>query len=273
MIKDFEGKVVLITGATSGIGEEFCRQLAERGAVTMVSGRNLEKAEQIAFSIKEAGGQGEALKIDTSVRPDIQKGVDTVFNKHGRLDLIINNAGFMSMGEFYEMDDENIESMLSTNIDGVVFGCYYAYRKMKEQRFGQIVNISSQAGLMPVPGMTAYSTTKHALIGLTSSLREEAKAFGVQVNVVCYGLIQSEILKKGDIRGIDVEETLNWMRFKPVKTDVAVRKTIQALKKDRPIIMIPGYTKFLSSMNRWFPSLMRVLVKRSMKEYRAMRKD
>ncbi|MEO1436646.1 MAG: SDR family oxidoreductase [Bacteroidota bacterium] len=268
---NMKGKVVVVTGATSGIGQVLCEEVARRGATAIVTGRNLEKAEQIAENIRQAGHLAEALKIDVSRKEEIQLGLQTIQKKHSQIDYLFNNAAILYMGEYFEMTEEKLDQLIDINLKGVAFGMYYAYPIMKEQGHGHIVNIASQAGLMPVPSMAAYSSSKHGVVGLSNSVRVEAEPYNVRVSVACLGLIKSEMLQKGELNGIDKGTALKWMRFKEMDTLDCVRQILKNTEKNKAYIVVPGYTRLLWWISRTFPRGVIKLVRRSMEEYRSMR--
>ncbi|MEM6726021.1 MAG: SDR family oxidoreductase [Bacteroidota bacterium] len=265
-------KVVVVTGATSGIGQVLCEEVARRGATAIVTGRNLEKAKNIADTIQQAGHLAEAVKIDVSRKEEIQQGLQNIKEKHGRIDYLFNNAAILYMGEFHEMTEQQLDNLLDVNLKGVAFGMLYAYQIMKEQGSGYIVNIASQAGLMPVPSMAAYSSSKHGVVGLSNSIRVEAETFNVRVSVACLGLIKSEMLQKGTPQGIDKGSALKWMRFKEMDTLDCVTRILSDTEKNKPYIVVPGYTRILWWISRTFPRGVMKIVRQSMKEYRLMRK-
>lgn len=263
-------KIVVVTGATSGIGQVICEEVARRGALAIVTGRNLKKAEEIANTIRESGHLAEALKIDVSRKEEIKKGFESILKTHGRIDYLFNNAAILYMGEYHDMTDEQLDQLIDINLKGVAFGMLYAYRIMKEQGSGHLVNIASQAGLMPVPSMAAYSSSKHGVVGLSNSIRIEAEQFNVGVSVACLGLIKSEMLSKGTLKGIDKKSAISWMRFKEMDTLECVHQILADVERNKPYIIVPRYTKILWWVSRTFPRGIQKLVRRSMVEYREM---
>lgn len=266
----YKNKLVVVTGATSGIGLAICKEMASLGANVAVTGRNMQKIQAIAQEIYEAGQKATSYKLDVTQPESIAVCVSTIIENHGSIDYWFNNAGVFYMGEFDEMDETELNNLLQTNFNGAIQCSLAVYRHMKNQKSGHIINIASQAGLMPAAGMSAYSASKHGLVGFSMSLRGEAEAFGVRVSAVCFGLVESEIFRKGNLNGLSEEDTVKWMRFKAWPTRKAVKKMITQLDKNKAYILIPDYTRALWYMNRWFPSFTLKLISHSMKELRKL---
>ena len=162
----FDGKVAIVTGGASGIGEAIGEELARRGARVVLADLDGEKAEQAAQGIAQAGGQARAERVDVSDAAQVQALVDGAFSREGRLDYMFNNAGIALFGEVRDMTLEQWERILQVNLHGVVHGVVAAYPRMVEQGSGHIVNTASMAGIAPTPGVTAYAMTKHGVVGL-----------------------------------------------------------------------------------------------------------
>jgi short-subunit dehydrogenase len=265
-------KGVVVTGATSGIGRAICFFAAAHGARVIATGRNEQKLNNLREELGQQGYACKTLLLDVSRVEDAGNKTDQLFEQFGPVDYWFNNAGILYMGEFDEMQLEELNLLMATNLTGLMALTLGVYRKMKQNRTGCIVNISSQAGLMPVPGMAAYAASKQGLVGFSTSLRKEAESSNIRVSVVCFGLIESEILDKGNLSGMPKEKVLGWMRFKAWPTEKAVEVMMKAVLLNRPYILIPGYTKILWLLNRWFPYLTLKMVGHSMKELRSLGK-
>jgi NAD(P)-dependent dehydrogenase (short-subunit alcohol dehydrogenase family) len=183
-VSHFEDKVVIVTGGASGIGRALCEELGQRGAKVIVADINVEGAEQVASAITTTGGLARAAPLDVSQVEAVQKLIEETAAEQGWLDFMFNNAGICMVGEVRDMDLEQWRRIVDVNLWGVIHGTTSAYQLMLGQGFGHIINIASADGLMPFPMMTAYSTTKHAVIGLSTGLRAEAAELGVKVSVV-----------------------------------------------------------------------------------------
>lgn len=184
-------RVAIVTGGGSGIGEALCRALAARGDTVVVADIDGASAERVASDI---GAKAMAAKVDVRDATAVQALVDDTVTAHGRLDLIVNNAGIGVGGDILELTVAHWDRIIDINLRGVVHGVQAAYPVMAKQRRGHIVNIGSVAGLTPPPYLTPYVATKHAVVGLSLALRGEAKAHNVGVTVVCPGWTDTPIL-------------------------------------------------------------------------------
>jgi len=174
-----EGEVAVVTGAASGIGRALCIELARRGAVVVVTDRDVEGARRVAAEIEQTGGRAEAEYLDVTVADDVDAVVNRTLDRHARLDYMFNNAGITIGGELRDVTRDQWRRIIDINLWGTINGTRSAYRVMTERGTGQIVNISSAAGLTPSPLNAPYAATKHAIVGLSTSLRPEVARLGV----------------------------------------------------------------------------------------------
>jgi NAD(P)-dependent dehydrogenase (short-subunit alcohol dehydrogenase family) len=185
------GRVGIVTGAASGIGRALATALVERGDTVVLVDVNADGAKQVAAGL---GSRASAVGLDVRDADAVTQLVDDVVGEHGRLDLMFNNAGIGVGGEVDELTAAHWRRIVDVNLLGVVSGTVAAYRVMVARGSGHIVNTASVAGLMPAPLLTPYAMTKHAVVGLSLSLRAEAAARGVRVSVVCPGVIETPLL-------------------------------------------------------------------------------
>ena len=178
-------RIAIVTGGGSGLGRALCFELSLEGHFVVVTDLDLESARQVVAELEEVNGQGEALELDVSSQEQVEHVVHDVVRRHGRLDYMFNNAGFVIAGDTIEMTSDQWRKIIAVNLEGVIWGTMAAYRIMAKQRFGHIVNTASCAGLSPLPLSTPYSMTKHAVVGLTRSMRPEADWHGVKLSVAC----------------------------------------------------------------------------------------
>ncbi|GIP28405.1 hypothetical protein J23TS9_35350 [Paenibacillus sp. J23TS9] len=200
-------KVAIITGGASGIGRALCMEAAGKGMVVIVSDINQEGGEATARLINESG-QGAACfeKVDVSSAAAVEDLVNRVFKTYGRLDYMFNNAGIAMYGELCDMTLDLWQKIININLWGAIHGTHAAYPLMKQQGFGYIVNTSSATGLGPAPMTSAYATTKHAVVGLTTSLHYEAEAYGIHVSTLCPAFVDTPIYATADAVGMDKEK-------------------------------------------------------------------
>jgi NAD(P)-dependent dehydrogenase (short-subunit alcohol dehydrogenase family) len=192
----FAGRVVLVTGASSGIGAELARQFAAGGARVVLAARDVARLEAVAAECRARGGEAHVVQADVSDETSCRLMVERTVAHFGTLDILVNNAGLGSSGRFDEITDLSIfDTLMRVNFLGSVWSTAYALPHLKRSR-GQIVAISSLTGLAGVPKRTAYGATKHAMAGFFDSLRIELAGTGVDVTVIYPGFVFSEINRR-----------------------------------------------------------------------------
>ncbi|QSQ16979.1 SDR family oxidoreductase [Myxococcus landrumensis] len=192
MTTNIQGKVVAITGASSGIGEAAARLLAQQGAKVVLGARRAERLEVLAQELKSRGGEARARAVDVTKREDVEGFVNFTLAEFGRLDVLINNAGVMplSLLEMLKVDEWN--RMIDVNIRGVLHGIAAALPVMKRQKAGQFINLSSIGGHAVSPTAAVYCATKFAVLAISEGLRQEVGA-DIRVTVISPGVTTSEL--------------------------------------------------------------------------------
>lgn len=192
-IFDLSGKVALVTGASRGIGAEIAKLLAQQGALVLVSSRKVEGCQDIVATITQAGGQAEAIGCHIGKMEDISAAMDHIKAKHGKLDILVNNAAANPyFGHILDTDLEAYQKTVDVNIRGYFFMSVAAAQLMKDQGGGVIVNTSSINGLSPGPMQGIYSITKAAIISMTKSFAKECAGLGIRVNALLPGLTKTK---------------------------------------------------------------------------------
>lgn len=184
-------KVVLVTGASSGIGEATARELAAAGATVVLGARRLDRLETLKAEIEAAGGQAAVRRLDVTSREDVQAFVASAQEAFGRVDVIVNNAGVMPLSPLSALKVEEWDQMIDVNIRGVLNGVAAVLPIMEAQGHGQIVNIASTAGHQIVPTAAVYCATKFAVRALSEGLRQETDK--IRVSIVSPGVTTSEL--------------------------------------------------------------------------------
>jgi NAD(P)-dependent dehydrogenase (short-subunit alcohol dehydrogenase family) len=260
-LRTFNGAVALVTGGASGIGRALGEALARRGARVVLADLQVDQAQEVAARIRGSGGQATAEHLDVTDYAATNRLVQGTFQSGGRLDFVFNNAGIGVSGEarLYELEDWN--RVLDVNLRGVIHGVQAAYPIMLRQGFGHIVNTASLAGLVPAPLVVGYCTTKHAIVGLSMSLRIEAAAAGVRVSVLCPGVVRTPALLDGGKYGKmlqplprDAQEKL-FERQRPMQPERFAEQALRAVAKNHAIIVIPSWWKIVWWLYRLSPSL------------------
>jgi NADP-dependent 3-hydroxy acid dehydrogenase YdfG len=195
MENNIKNKVVIITGASSGMGEAAAKHLAELGATVVLGARRADKIEKLAKDIKEAGGKALFVKVDVTNLEQVKNLVDTAVQQFGRVDVILNNAGIMPLSPMDRINVAEWNTMIDVNIKGVLNGVAAVLPYMKKQKSGQIINTSSVAGHKVFNGSAVYSATKYAVRALTEGLRMELKPYNIRTTIVCPGAVKTELLE------------------------------------------------------------------------------
>jgi NAD(P)-dependent dehydrogenase (short-subunit alcohol dehydrogenase family) len=189
--------VVLITGALTGIGRATALAFAHQGARLVVSGRRDQAGEALVAELRKLGAEAEFVRADVRHEADVQNLVDKTVARFGRLDIAVNNAGTEGQaGPVTEQTAESYAATFDTNVLGVLFSMKHELRVMQAQKAGSIVNISSTMGSRGAPNASLYTASKHAVEGLTRSAALEGAAFGVRVNAVAPGPVETEMLNR-----------------------------------------------------------------------------
>lgn len=193
MAEFIENKVVVIVGASSGLGEALVRRLARDGAKLMLGARRTDRLESIASELGLPAGAW--LKTDVVDPAQVQRLVDKAVELYGRIDVIVNNAGLMphSLLEKAQLDDWN--AMIDINLRGVLYGIAAALPYMKAQKSGHIINTSSVAGHKVRPGSAVYAATKTAVRVISEGLRQEVKPYNIRTTIISPGAVQSELVE------------------------------------------------------------------------------
>jgi NAD(P)-dependent dehydrogenase (short-subunit alcohol dehydrogenase family) len=263
-IRIFSDAVAIVTGAASGIGRALAKELAERGAHVVVADVQDEAARAVVEEIRTRGCDATAAHLDVTDFAAVSALVDKTRAAHRRLDYMFNNAGIGAGAEILEHSLDTWNRIVDVNLRGVIHGVHAVYPMMAAQGYGHIVNTASMQGLMPGPFLASYSTTKHAVVGLSKALRAEARAKGVRVSVLCPGVIRTPLLS-GGVHGIFLgavpEGTQRqWMKsrfelMRPMDATTFARKTLDRVARNRAIIIVPSWWKAFWWLERMSPAL------------------
>lgn len=252
-------KVSIITGAGSGIGRALALGQAARG-VTVVAA-DLDEAAAVRTAAA-CGAGAWARTLDVRSRQATVELVSEVVARHGRLDYLFNNAGIGVGGEAHEIDGVHWDRIVDVNLRGVVNGVLAAYPVMVRQGHGHVVNTASLAGLGPAPLLTPYAMTKHAVVGLSNSLRIEAKRYGVRVSVLCPAAIETPLLDSmnpADLAAVpwtpDIRRFLTNLAGPPYPADAFAAEALAAIERNAAVIVIPGRARLAWRLGRLFPAL------------------
>ena len=193
MSNNIEGKVVVITGASSGLGEATARLLSAQGASVVLGARRVERIKSLADELTGSGGKALAVTTDVTQSDQVKRLVGAAVETYGRIDVMLNNAGLMPHSPLERLKVEDWEQMIDVNLKGVLYGIAAALPFMKEQKSGHFINVSSVAGHKVRPGGVVYAATKHAVRVISEGLRQEVKPFGIRTTVISPGAIATEL--------------------------------------------------------------------------------
>jgi NAD(P)-dependent dehydrogenase (short-subunit alcohol dehydrogenase family) len=189
----FHNKGCIVTGAASGIGFALTEALLQAGAVVLMADRDTKTLASAVEQLSSYGGRVHSMSVDVTDQKQIQHMVEGAVSRHGRLDILFNNAGIGGTLPFGEVTLEHWRRIIDLNLWGVIYGIHFALPIMRQQGGGHIVTTSSLAGLLPIPFQAIYCTTKYAVVGLSESLRFELQDEGINFSVACPGSVVSRI--------------------------------------------------------------------------------
>jgi short-subunit dehydrogenase len=213
--------------------------------------------------------------VDVSRRGDVQDLVDGTVSQHGRLDLMINNAGVTICGEVRDLTFEHWQRMLDVNLWGVIYGTTAAYRVMVEQGFGHIINVASLDGLAPMPLAAPYTAAKHAVVGLSTALRIEAADLGIRVSVACPGAVRTSVLDSATFVRIKRKEAIAEMQtgFRMADPIDCARAILRGVERNQAIIIDTRINRLFWWLYRQSPRLYSALMLEGARHMRPLRQE
>jgi NADP-dependent 3-hydroxy acid dehydrogenase YdfG len=204
MSHNIEGKVVVITGASSGLGEATARLLSSQRATVVLGARRVDRITSLAKELSGAGGKALAIGTDVTDFDQVKRLADTAVATYGRIDVMLNNAGLMPHSPLERLKIDDWNRTIDVNIKGVLYGIAAVLPHMKQQKSGHIISVSSVAGHKVSPGGAVYSATKHAVRVISEGLRQEVKPYNIRTTVISPGAVATEL--PGSITEPDVAQ-------------------------------------------------------------------
>jgi NAD(P)-dependent dehydrogenase (short-subunit alcohol dehydrogenase family) len=258
-------RIAIVTGGGSGIGAALGQALVRRGAAVVLADIDQEAVtKQADLLSKDGPGTADSAVVDVRDADAVTRLIQDTHRAHGRLDLLVNDAGIAVGGEPEELLLAHWERTLDVNLRGVIHGCHAAYPVMKEQGGGHILNVASLAGLMPGSGLIApYTTTKYAVVGLSLALRAAGADAGVRVSVVCPGWIDTPIIdKRGpedlpappSLAGLETRQFLAEQRISLYPAHRLADDVLRGVDRNKAIIIAPGSARIAALITRLAPA-------------------
>jgi len=254
----FAQRVIVITGASSGIGQALARALAPQRPRLVLAARNAERLEQTAADCRRLGAEAEVIPTDVTDPRQCQTLIEQAVQRFGGIDVLVNNAGRAMWSRFDQMQDLRVfEDVMRVNYLGSVYCTHHALPHLKQSR-GLIVAMASISGLIGAPLLTGYSASKHAVVGLFESLRIELRGSGVDVTIVAPDFVQSEILERAvDAQGRPLDRS-PLDQSKLLTAEKCARKIIRGMQRRKRLVL----TSERSAWARWGQLLAPKLVDR-----------
>lgn len=257
--QDLKDKVIIITGASSGIGKAYAIDLAKYGAKLVLAARRTEKLEELATELKEKyNTETMVITTDVSKKEEAVNLIEKALEKFGVIDILINNAGISTFSFFHNDDIENLRRVMEVNYWGMIYCTHAVLPSMIKNKGGKIVNISSTSSKIAIPGMANYSASKHAMNGFSDALRLEVAKHGIKVITICPTSTKTDI--------VSTSINSNSVKFNPenyfgMSVERVSKETINAIVDNQPELIIGAGEKLSVALNKTAPSLVGLVLK------------
>ncbi len=266
-MSDAAASVVLITGASAGIGEALALEYAARGADLVLLARRADRLASVAERVRTTGRRVLAITCDVRNDNQLRDAFQQAIRAFGRIDTVIANAGVAGTGSFEKLSLDDYRRQFEINVFALVRTSQLALEPLKATR-GRLALLSSVAGYVAAPGMSPYAMSKFAVRAFGESIRAEVSPYGISVTTICPGFIESEIRKVGrdGVYRPDARDPVPPWLIAPLGP--AVKQMVRAIEKRRPEVVITGHGRLLVFLERHMPRLTRVLARRLTKQFR-----
>ena len=268
----FSNKICVVTGGASGLGREIGRQLAAARATVVLADIDDAGLAAAVASLAQGGGAVSAKRVDVTDADSVRDLVEGTATQFGRIDYLFNNAGIVVPGEIRDLGLEDWRRVIEINQFGVIHGIHHAYPLMIRQRSGHIVNVSSGFGMAPGPLNSPYVASKFAVFGISHALAAEARAFGIDVSVVCPGYIATELMDRLQPVNADTAAMKAQIPVKFVPVERAARMVLDGVARKKMVIAFPGYVRQLAFLHRFLPGLFARFSAKQVEQFRTIRR-
>jgi len=233
MTEGIRGKIVVITGASSGLGAATARRLSNEGAIVVLAARRRDRIEALANELSTGDRRVLAIETDVANKDQVKALVDKTVATHGRIDVILNNAGLMPLSPIERLKVDEWDRMIDVNIKGVLYGIAAALPHMQRQKSGQIINVSSVAGHKILSSGAVYSATKFAVRALSEGLRQEVKPHNIRVTIISPGAVATELIDQ--ISEADIQSAVRARTTFAVPADTFARMVAFAISQPEDV--------------------------------------
>jgi len=252
MSTDLKNKVVLITGASSGFGEDAARLFAREGCKVVLAARRLDRLQALAAEIQNAGGEALAIPVDVNQPAEIEVMVQTALDFYQCIDILFNNAGYGSVDWFENLDPErDIETIIRVNLIGTMLVTRAVLPYMLEHSEGHIINMSSVAGLIAAPLITTYAAGKFGARAFTDALRREVSPFGIKVSGIYPGPATTEFGK--NLQRTRSRENIKKLKYPHLTSEYVARRVVEVAKRPVRSLVIPWWYRIITTFDMLFP--------------------
>ena len=252
---DFSNKVVVITGASSGIGEASAIEFSKRKSSVVLVARRKENLVSVAKNLTKYGNEVLVCQCDVSEWQEVEQMSRTVLDKFGKIDVLVNNAGFAIYGSVLELKVEEIESQMETNYFGMVYAIKAFLPKMLEQKTGHIVNVASVAGSFGLPGIASYCASKFAMLGFSEGLYHELKGTGIGITVVSPIMVQTNFFNHSSFKSMP--------KYSPtsLNSKTVAKAIVKASSSPRLEIIVPSFVRGAVWLKHTIPYLINPILR------------
>ena len=252
MAVNLKNKVVLITGASSGFGEDAARLFAEEGCKVVLAARRLDRLQSLAEEIQNKGGEALAIPVDVNEPAEISIMVQTALDLYEKIDILFNNAGFGSVDWFEQLhSDRHIETMVRVNLIGTMLVTHAVIPHMLNRGTGHIINMSSVAGLIAAPLISNYSASKYGVRAFTDSLRREVAPFGIKVSGIYPGPAKTEFGK--NIKDTRSRKAVKKIKYPHLTSEYVAARVVNVAKRPVRSLVIPWWFRVITGFDMLFP--------------------